>query len=154
MTVALVGDDQVEMDSYPGALAQVVSNLVMNSLHHAFTSAADNGDNAGGAITITVQAHGPDEVTLRYQDDGAGIPREHLGLIFEPFFTTRRGAGGTGLGLAIVHNIVNRVLGGSIAVTSEPGAGTVFVLTLPRAAPLRQVAAHVEGAVVLELVRK
>lgn len=142
VTVTLMGDEQVEMDSYPGALAQVVSNLVMNSLNHAFTGSTGQ---TGGTITIAVQAHGPDEVTVRYQDDGAGIPREHLGLIFEPFFTTRRGAGGTGLGLAIVHNIVNRVLGGSIAVTSEPGAGTVFVLTLPCRAPQRAAAVHVEG---------
>ncbi len=137
--VALLGDSAVEMDSYPGALAQVLSNLVMNSLNHAYPG------QAGGQITIAVQAHGPTEVTLRYQDDGAGIPREHLGLVFEPFFTTRRGAGGTGLGLAIVHNIVTKVLGGSIAVSSEPGAGTVFVMTLPCTAPERQAAGHVEG---------
>jgi signal transduction histidine kinase len=140
ITVALTGDADVEMDSYPGALAQVLSNLVMNSLTHGFVGGVE------GRIDIAVLAAAPDAVTIRYQDDGAGIAPEHLGRVFEPFFTTRRGAGGTGLGLSIVHNIVTRVLGGSIRVSSEPGAGTVFHLTLARVAPARTSASAQLGA--------
>jgi signal transduction histidine kinase len=75
-------------------------------------------------------------VEIRISDNGKGIAPEHIRRIFDPFFTTKMGRGGSGLGLNIVHNLVRDVMGGSIRVESEPGHGTVFVITLPRHAPL------------------
>ncbi|MCL4764009.1 MAG: histidine kinase, partial [Burkholderiales bacterium] len=117
----------IEMDSYPGPLAQVLTNLVVNSLQHAF----DPGQE--GSIRITAAlAEGGDDVILRYEDDGHGIASALHHTVFEPFFTTRRGSGGSGLGLHLVYNIVTRRLNGSIEVGSREGGGTVFSLRLPR----------------------
>ena len=116
----------IEMDSYPGPLAQVLTNLVLNALQHAFEPGAP------GNILIAVEPIGIDEVELRCEDDGRGIPPALHHAIFEPFFTTRRGFGGSGLGLHLVYNIVTIRLNGSIEVLSRAGGGTVFLLRLPR----------------------
>lgn len=123
--VALSCPDGLIMDGYPGALAQVVTNLVMNSLTHAYP------DGQEGHIGIDVEDNG-DLVTITYQDDGQGIDMEHQDRIFEPFYTTKRSEGGTGLGLHIVYNIVTGQLNGHISFASEKGKGTTFVLTLPK----------------------
>jgi signal transduction histidine kinase len=120
--------DGIEMASYPGALAQVLSNLVANAMLHAY----DKG--AAGTIAISAAPAG-DEVVLTVRDNGRGIPPEHLPRIYDPFFTTRRGEGGSGLGLHIVFNIVSETLRGRIACDSVVGEGTSFVATLPRRLP-------------------
>ncbi len=119
----------LSMDSYPGPLGQVLTNLVNNALLHAFE------DRMEGTILLTAAAHGSGWLTLSVGDDGAGIPEVNLDRIFDPFFTTRLGAGGSGLGLNITHNIVSGILGGRIQVQSELGTGSTFVLTLPLTAP-------------------
>jgi PAS domain S-box-containing protein len=108
----------------PGALYQIVSNLVMNSIVHAFPAGSE------GNIILSARAQG-DRVVIEYRDDGAGIPAEHLGRIFDPFFTTRRGQGGTGLGLNIVYNLITTTLNGKITVDSAPGRGSCFVIEVP-----------------------
>ena len=118
----------LQMDSYPGALAQVLTNLINNSLLHAFPP------DGAGHIRIDVERTG-DSVMMHYRDDGAGISPENLPRVFDPFFTTRRGAGGSGLGLNIVHNLVFKALGGRITVSSTPGQGVDFAITFPRIAP-------------------
>jgi PAS domain S-box-containing protein len=128
-TVSVDCPDDLEIDSYPGALSQVLTNFVMNSLVHGFA------EGKVGFITISAQLQGRDAVTIRYTDTGKGIPEKNLAKIFEPFFTTRRGSGGTGLGLHIVYNIVAQSLGGTIAVESIEGQGASFILTIPRVAP-------------------
>ena len=120
--------EDIEFDSYPGALGQVVSNLVENALIHAFAGREH------GQVTIAARPAG-DRVRLTVADDGAGIPAENLGRVFDPFFTTRLGQGGSGLGLHIVHNLVTGLLGGRVAVDSAPGQGAVFTLHLPPVAP-------------------
>ena len=115
----------VLMDSYPGALSQVISNLINNALVHAFT------DKAHGAVRVTASALADGNVQIVVSDDGCGIAAENLGRIFNPFFTTRNN--GTGLGLAITHRIIQGH-GGRIEVTSNLGAGTTFTLNLPAAA--------------------
>ena len=129
------------MDSYPGPLEQVIANLVGNSLAHGFEGFEGFEGSAGGRIEIMAHSVVPDQIVLRYRDNGRGIPAETLNRIFEPFFTTRLGQGGSGLGLYIVYNLVTAVLGGSIEVDSPPGQGTSFTLTLPRSAPERVVGA-------------
>ncbi|HYD29635.1 MAG TPA: ATP-binding protein [Azospirillaceae bacterium] len=121
----------VMMDSYPGPLAQVLTNFICNALEHAFSH---DGETAGH-LRITVTAPTGSEAQIEVADDGKGIDPEILPKVFEPFFTTRRNAGNTGLGLHITFNIVTQTLGGTVAVESVPGAGTRFTLRLPRVAP-------------------
>jgi two-component system NtrC family sensor kinase len=70
-----------------------------------------------------------DYVEVRISDTGQGIPKENLPRLFEPFYTTK-GKHGTGLGLAVTWRIVDNH-GGTIAVESEPGQGTTFIVRLP-----------------------
>ena len=119
----------IMLESYPGPLGQVLTNLINNALLHGFEP------KDAGSITITAASGSDDTVQLTVVDTGRGIAPENLRRIFEPFFTTRLGQGGSGLGLHIVHNIVGGVLGGQIKAASEPGAGTRFSLILPRVAP-------------------
>ncbi len=116
--------ESVELDSYPGAFSQVITNLIINSLLHAY------GEEDAGTISIS-WTQTEDRLVLTYSDDGCGIPAKHLKKIFEPFFTTKRGRGGSGLGLHIVYNLVTQKLHGTIACDSEIGVGTTFTLRLP-----------------------
>ncbi len=120
--------EDVTLDSYPGPLGQVVTNLLNNALVHAF-----DGKRAGTVIMRAEKKH--DRVELTVEDDGVGILEEHQKRIFDPFFTTKLGAGGSGLGMHIVHNIVTGILGGEIRLWSQVGKGTRFMLTLPLSAP-------------------
>jgi PAS domain S-box-containing protein len=119
----------IELDSYPGPLDQVISNLVENSILHG-----QHGQ-SGGHIVISARPVEIEFVELCFSDNGVGIPEENLQRIFDPFFTTKLGRGGSGLGLNIVYNIVTSVLGGKIIVQSVEGKGASFLLTLPLKAP-------------------
>lgn len=123
----------LEIDSYPGAYSQVVTNLVLNSLSHGFDGVEQ------GRIEIEVRREG-ESLRLRYRDNGRGIAPEHLPRIFDPFFTTRRGLGGSGLGLHVVYNLVTQTLGGTIECRSAPGEGVSFEIDLPLRPPLRAAA--------------
>lgn len=117
------------MDSYPGPLSQVLSNLFDNCLVHGF-----EGD-ASGTIQIKAEARGAEQVAVTIADDGAGIPADLIARVYDPFFTTKLGSGGSGLGLHVAHNIVTGVLGGRIELASEQGRGSSFTLVLPAVAP-------------------
>ena len=123
-TLTVTGDETVTIDSYPGALAQILTNLVMNSLNHAYQP------HESGQLRIEVKQQG-NRVVIQYSDDGCGIPPENLNKIFEPFFTTARQQGGSGLGLHIVYNLVTQKLQGTIDVNSAVEKGTLFIVTLP-----------------------
>ncbi|GGE60062.1 sensor histidine kinase [Massilia psychrophila] len=122
------GADDIVLDSYPGAFAQVITNLVLNCVEHAFDPEQP------GEIRIHARLD-VDVVELELSDNGKGIAPELLERIFEPFFTTRRGQGGTGLGLNIVYNLVVKQFNGTISVRSTLGHGTCFTLRLARVAP-------------------
>ena len=124
-TLTVAGEEAITIESYPGALAQITTNLVTNSLTHAYTS------EQAGQLRLEISLEG-DKVRVEYSDDGCGINRENKGKIFEPFFTTARHRGGTGLGLHIVYNLVTQKLLGTIEVESEVGSGTSFAMLLPR----------------------
>jgi len=123
-SIHINGDERLTLDSYPGAFAQIVTNLVMNSLLHAYEQ-----DDAG-QLTFTFEQSN-NRFTLEYIDDGRGISKENLSRIFDPFFTTKRNQGGSGLGLHIIYNLVTQKLGGTIHCQSEEGAGTKFLIGLP-----------------------
>jgi signal transduction histidine kinase len=127
--VTLACPDGITIDGYPGVLAQIVSNFIMNSLVHGY----DAGQS--GRLSITVSEPADQQVELVYDDDGNGIAPEHRGQVFDPFFTTKRGTGCTGLGLHIVYNLVTARLGGDIVLESSPGQGTRFTIRFSRTAP-------------------
>jgi signal transduction histidine kinase len=124
-TVHVDCPEGLTLDSYPGAIMQIMTNLVMNSLVHGFS------DGLPGEIFIKVESVG-DDVALSYRDTGVGMDKEQRERIYDPFYTTRRGSGGTGLGMNIVYNLVTQTLKGSILLETAPGQGAVFLLTLPR----------------------
>jgi signal transduction histidine kinase len=119
----------IRMNSYPGAFGQVLTNLFLNAVNHAFP-----GDEAG-TVSIVARTSGADQVHMIVRDDGVGMADEVQRQAFDPFFTTRRGDGGTGLGLHIVYNLITRKLGGRIVLSSRPGEGTTFRISLPLTAP-------------------
>ena len=119
----------LEIDGYPGAVSQLLTNFLLNSLMHAY------GPGDAGHIAIRVRPPEEGVVELAYSDDGKGIPPELLARIYDPFFTTRRGTGGSGLGLHVVYNLVAGTLRGQISVESEPGRGTCFRVRFPLRAP-------------------
>jgi signal transduction histidine kinase len=129
LTVSVECEPNLAMNSYAGPYGQVLTNLVLNSVAHAFP------DGARGSVRIAAQALGNDNVEVLFSDDGCGMSAEVRRQVFDPFFTTRRDQGSTGLGLHIVHNIVTNRLGGKINLETRPGAGTKFRIVVPREAP-------------------
>ncbi|MDM8559836.1 hybrid sensor histidine kinase/response regulator [Candidatus Parabeggiatoa sp. HSG14] len=131
--ISIVCDDKIKVTTYPSALFQIITNLVMNSIQHGFK------DRLNGIIRIEVTYHSgkfvekvPNKrITLHYFDDGNGIEAGIINNIFEPFVTTNRQWGSTGLGLHIVYNLVTYKLKGSIDCESIEGQGTDFVISLP-----------------------
>jgi PAS domain S-box-containing protein len=122
------------MNSYPGPYGQVLTNLFLNSVAHAFP------DGKPGAVDIKVRESGKDNVEIIFSDNGCGMSLDVRRRAFDPFFTTRRDQGGTGLGLHIVYSIVTNRLGGRLDLDSGPGEGTRIQIILPRVAPLEQAA--------------
>jgi len=122
-------NEEINMNSYPGPYGQVLTNLVLNALVHAFP------DRRAGAMRLAIRRSGPDHVEIEFADDGIGMSEETQRRAFEPFFTTRRSHGGTGLGLHIVFNIVTRRLGGRLRLDSALGRGTTLWIRLPLTAP-------------------
>lgn len=126
--IEIVCPDTLELDSYPGIYSQIITNLVLNSVLHAFD------DEEAGTITLRVVPRDHDFVLL-YQDDGLGMTAEVQQHIFDPFYTTRRGMGGSGLGMYLVFNLVTSSLCGKIDCVSKLGEGVTFTLTLPYCSP-------------------
>jgi PAS domain S-box-containing protein len=129
LTLDVECQPELTMNSYPGQYGQVLTNLFLNSVAHAFPGGRQ------GIINIKVQAFGSDNVEVLFSDDGCGMSHDVRRKAFDPFFTTRRDQGGTGLGLHIVYSVVTNCLGGRLSLDSEPGKGTTIRLILPRVAP-------------------
>ncbi|WP_050626894.1 sensor histidine kinase [Bradyrhizobium viridifuturi] len=120
--------DGLLIDGYPGAYGQILTNLFLNAVNHAFA------DGRSGNITISARGRGTDDVEIIFADDGAGMTPDVQRQAFDPFFTTRRNEGGTGLGLHIVYNLVTQQLGGRMMLESRVGQGTTFRIIMPRIA--------------------
>ncbi len=118
----------IQMESYPGSYGQVLTNLFLNSVIHAFPEGRP-----GGIIIEARQVR--DDVDIFVSDDGVGMNEETQRRALDPFFTTRRNEGGTGLGLHIIFNLVTQQLGGRLTFESRLGWGTRFRITIPRVAP-------------------
>ncbi len=117
--------DNLTIRSYPGILSQIMSNLLINALTHAFTD-----DQRQKHIQLSVSSR-TDVLELRFTDNGMGMDSQIRSRIFEAYFTTNKTGGGTGLGLHIIQSLVEKNLKGSISCSSAPGDGTEFFISLP-----------------------
>ncbi|MBL8242596.1 MAG: hypothetical protein JNL89_00305, partial [Rhodanobacteraceae bacterium] len=125
----------IELDSYPGALFQILTNLINNAIIHAFTPERP------GRMRVAARVE-DDQLELSFSDDGRGMEASVAARAFDPFFTTRRGSGGSGLGLHVVHNLVTQLLAGQIQLRTEPGRGSEFVLRFRLRTPEAAAARH------------
>ena len=123
-TIEIACEDNIELNSFPGAFSQILNNLIMNSLIHGFQGMEK------GAITVDISREGKD-ILFIYRDNGRGMNEEQKEKVFDPFFTTMRGKGGTGLGMSIVFNLITQTLKGGIECESSPGNGVVFIMKFP-----------------------
>jgi PAS domain S-box-containing protein len=124
--------DDIQMDSFPGALGQLITNFVSNALQHGFEGRSN------GHMQLHAHVSGPKTVTIRFSDDGIGMTEDTRKRVFDPFFTTKLGQGGSGLGMNIVYNIVHEVLGGTIDIVTTLGSGVTITVTIPRIAPQQE----------------
>lgn len=120
----------IECNSYPGPLGQILTNLIQNAIVHGFA------DRDHGIITVSASSQAQ-VLTLTVEDNGTGMTPDVLAHIFDPFFTTRLGQGGSGLGLSISHRIATSILGGDLKAESTLHTGSVFTLTFPEVAPVQ-----------------
>jgi two-component system, NtrC family, sensor kinase len=129
VTVDLRIEHGLTLDSFPGALDQVLVNLVNNAVLHGFEGRET------GRIELQAKSLPDGQVELVVIDDGSGIPAEHLPKVFDRFFTTKRGMGGSGLGMSLVASLVRETLGGSVSLDSALGQGCTVRLIIPQTAP-------------------
>ncbi len=122
--VEVVCDKNIEINSYPGSLSQIVTNFINNSFIHAY----DKGQK--GTIKLLFEKQ-DDHLHFIYSDDGKGQTKDIQDKMFNPFFTTNREKGGSGLGLNIVYNLVTQKMKGSINIESKPDFGTTFTIIIP-----------------------
>lgn len=124
--VIITCPESIELFSHPGALSQIVANLILNSLTYAFEN------HESGEIRINAGITPDTHVFIHYQDNGKGMDKETQKKIYEPFFTTNRNQGGSGLGMHIVYNLVTQRLNGTIQCISAPEHGTQFQIQFPQ----------------------
>lgn len=124
-TIEVNCDPELYMESKAGPINQIMINLIMNSIIHAF----ENID--AGTIKITSHIDENSVFHIAYEDNGKGIPENLSKRIFDPFVTTKRGQGGSGLGMHLVYNLVTQALNGSITLVTEESQGVHFSIDFP-----------------------
>ncbi len=124
VTVNINCPEDLTITSKPGPINQILINLILNSIHHAFEGVIDR------EVSIDIQCLSG-QLNLHYHDNGVGIDESIKAKIFDPFTTTKRGSGGSGLGMHLVYNLVTQALIGHISVQSEPQQGVDFDITFP-----------------------
>lgn len=124
----VIPGEDVSLNSYPGVISQIISNLINNALMHAFE------DREKGTISVRTKTL-KHSVNISVIDDGIGMSQEIQIRILEPFFTTKLGKGGSGLGMHIVHNLATGPLGGTLQIESVAGKGSIITLKIPLTAP-------------------
>ncbi len=116
--------EDLAINNHPGDFAQITTNLIINSLLHAFDG-IDQGE-----IKFRIKLEN-NHLIFHYSDDGIGMDAKTVKQVFDPFFTTKRNRGGTGLGMQIVYNIVTQKLNGDISCNSSLGKGVEFLIKVP-----------------------
>ena len=127
IVVALDIPEDLTCDSFPGALGQIIANLIQNASFHGLANSQS------GTINIAARLNGP-QVILSVTDNGSGMPAHVLSRIFDPFYTTKLGQGGSGIGLSICRRIATSTLDGDLVASSVAGQGSTFTLTFARVA--------------------
>ena len=112
---------ELMMESYPGPLGQVVTNLINNAILHGYEGRSD------GLIAVSARLSAQGWVTLSVEDHGAGIAHEALPRIFDPFFTTKDVGKGTGLGLFLARELA-QTNGATLLYEPRHGGGSIFRL--------------------------
>ena len=120
-TVSMTCPEDLVIDCAPGAIAQIFTNLVMNSLIHGF----EEGEKGDIELIVTTEGN---QVQILYKDNGKGMSKSMLNKHFDAFFTTKRNQGGSGLGTHIIYNLVTQALHGGIVAESTPGKGLQYVI--------------------------
>jgi len=115
----------ININGYPGVISQVLTNLIMNTITHAYKKGEK------GKIDITSKEKN-NNILIIYKDYGKGIKEENKQKVFNPFFTTNREDGGSGLGLSIIYNLITTKLHGTISLESEEKKGTTFTIEFPK----------------------
>ncbi len=131
------------VECFAGQLNQVFMNLFANAVDALEESSQDRSFQelkaAPNKITITTEVCEDDrQIQIRIADNGPGIPTDILDKIFEQYFTTKAVGKGTGIGLAISYQVIAEKHDGQLTVSSQPGEGTEFVITLPIKAQLNR----------------
>lgn len=124
-------ENEIIVDSFPGAIYQLMTNLLMNSINHGFEY------QDSGHVTINIKEEN-NMVSIVYKDNGRGIKEKYMDQIFEPFFTTGKTNGNNGLGLYIVYSLVNTTLGGKIMCRNNNESGCEFRVSFPVVAPTKE----------------
>jgi two-component system, NtrC family, sensor kinase len=134
VTIAKSLDDKAgAADIYAQEMTRVLLNLISNGFY-ATTKRKQGEGNGTYEPTISASTRDlGDRVEIAIRDNGTGIPDEVKAKMFNPFFTTKPAGEGTGLGLSLSHDIVVKQHGGTLEVSTEPGAYTQFTIVLPRA---------------------
>ncbi len=114
----------IELTNYAGYWAQIVTNLVQNTLIHAYEPKQE------GQVSMVLKQAGT-QFIFQFIDDGKGMDENTVSKVFEPFFTTNRKNGGSGLGMSVIYNIVTQKMKGTVTVKSRLGEGSVFTITVP-----------------------
>ena len=116
--------ESIIIDVNAGAISQIISNLILNSINHAFKPMQPG--------KVLIECYEKKKfMYIKYADNGIGLDEEALNLLFEPFYTTKRGEGGSGLGTHLVYNLVTSALKGKITVQSQLGKGLAYLIKFP-----------------------
>jgi len=118
-SLTITGEENIDLATYPGIHAQILTNLITNSVRHGFTSIE------GNLIIINIVKQ-DNIVEVHYQDNGVGLSKEAQKHVFDPFFTTARKRGGVGLGMSIVYNLITQKLHGKIFIDKN-NSGACFI---------------------------
>lgn len=116
--------EDINLYSHAGAIAQIFTNLIINSIAHGFESMPH------GEIKIDISKH-EQVLRIHYGDNGSGIAKENLSKLFNMFYTTKATQGGSGLGTYIIYNLVTDTLNGTITAHSEDNQGLSFDIEFP-----------------------
>mgnify|MGYP000394342229 CR=1 FL=1 len=118
-SITITGEENINLATYPGIHAQILTNFITNSIRHGFKGIE------GNHIGINIIKKG-NLVEVHYQDNGVGLSKEAQKHVFDPFFTTAREIGGIGLGMSIVYNLITKKLNGQISIDKN-SSGASFI---------------------------
>ena len=117
-------DKNIEIYTHPGAIAQILLNMIINSITHGFEHINR------GEITINID-YQPHKLIINYADNGHGLTPEAKNKLFEAFYTTKANKGGSGLGTHIIRNLVSDTLNGTVTAHSELNKGLSYHIEIP-----------------------